>query len=95
MSTRSRLSSAGNTTKASLKSSRKGSQNAGALAQDFEPDKSDIQDEIASCGDCKNACRDNDKALFCYMCERWFHAACQKVGDDMYEVISKVTRPHQ
>ena len=40
-----------------------------------------------TCPDCKKQCRDGDKALECEVCERWFHADCQKVTGTMYEAL--------
>ena len=40
------------------------------------------------CGSCDNLCKDNDKALLCTVCERWFHIQCQSVGEEKYRVIS-------
>ena len=86
MASRSRSSSTGVTSKPGLKSSRKASASA---AGPPEQGDSETENESALCGDCGQECKVTDKALFCYMCERWFHAKCQKVSDEMYEVISK------
>ena len=83
MASRYRSSSVGKTTKSNAKGSRKAS-----VSEEAQSSQMLEENENAFCGDCAKICSDNDKALFCNMCERWFHAACQKVNDEMYEVLS-------
>ena len=41
----------------------------------------------AYCGTCKKICNDDDQAMECEMCERWFHKKCQGVSDKLYEAL--------
>lgn len=41
------------------------------------------------CGVCKKRCTKGEKALVCDLCGNWFHAACQKISDEVYEVICR------
>ena len=44
------------------------------------------------CPDCKKRCNDNDQAIECEFCERWYHRACQKVSIKFYEAIVEDSR---
>ena len=44
--------------------------------------------EEAICPDCNKQCTENDQAVECEFCERWFHKKCQKVSDSLYQAIS-------
>ena len=41
------------------------------------------------CGDCKNVVGDNAEAIFCDICELWFHIACQKLSKHEYVFLKK------
>lgn len=42
-----------------------------------------------ACGSCKKTVRDNQKSMLCGLCDRWFHASCQGISDDVYDVIRR------
>ena len=48
----------------------------------FDQDKEEFR-----CPDCKKVCKDDEAALECEFCERWFHASCQNVTDQLYAAI--------
>ena len=48
---------------------------------------SDHEKDEFKCPDCKLVCKDDEAALECEFCERWFHAECQKVTDQLYQAI--------
>lgn len=41
------------------------------------------------CGDCKKEVKKTQKALLCGLCNRWYHASCQNVNDQLYEGLCK------
>lgn len=41
------------------------------------------------CRDCKQACKDGQKALCCNLCNRWYHARCQRMSDTKYDLITQ------
>ena len=47
----------------------------------------DQEREDYTCPDCKKPCTDDEAALECEFCERWFHASCQNVNDQLYQAI--------
>jgi hypothetical protein len=49
--------------------------------------KKEDADPPAPCGSCKKLCVVDDKALECELCNTWFHASCQDISDQMYNVI--------
>lgn len=46
------------------------------------------QDED-ECGTCNKAVKNEDNGLNCNACEKWFHAGCEKVEQDLYKVLQK------
>jgi hypothetical protein len=42
-----------------------------------------------NCGSCGALVEDDDKALLCEICERWFHTACEQIDDDTYTMLKK------
>lgn len=42
-----------------------------------------------ACPVCNIKCKKADKALECDLCSQWYHAKCQDISDDMYDVIKK------
>ena len=41
------------------------------------------------CGTCSNTVAKKDKALQCELCEIWYHATCEKIDEDTYELIRR------
>ena len=41
------------------------------------------------CPDCKKLCKEDEQAVECECCERWFHKACQGVSDSLYQAIEE------
>lgn len=41
------------------------------------------------CRTCKKAVRESDNGLYCDSCEGWYHAGCEKVNKELYQVLSK------
>ena len=60
-----------------------------SLRRHSQSENGDVRDskKERKCGTCFKVCAESDKALLCPVCERYFHAACQKVDDDEYKVI--------
>ena len=44
----------------------------------------------SECPKCFMACEEPQKALQCYLCEKWFHNKCVGVADKAYEAIAKL-----
>lgn len=42
-----------------------------------------------NCGVCRKAVRGEDNGLYCDSCECWFHAGCERVNKEFYQVLSK------
>lgn len=42
-----------------------------------------------SCGWCNKVVADDDKALFCEICETWYHTVCEKIDDSVYKIAKK------
>ncbi|KAL8625777.1 hypothetical protein ACOMHN_012369 [Nucella lapillus] len=42
-----------------------------------------------ACPVCNIKCKKTDKALECDLCSQWYHAKCQDISDEMYDVIKK------
>jgi hypothetical protein len=40
-----------------------------------------------SCGDCKDPVVEGERALECELCELWFHADCQKLSQQSYDLL--------
>ena len=51
-------------------------------------DSSKGDSTVSKCPTCEKVCKETDKVLACRGCERYFHAACQKVPDDKYKVLA-------
>ena len=41
------------------------------------------------CGECKKEVKKTQKGLQCSLCDRWYHALCQDVNDELYKGLKK------
>ena len=75
-------STSSNISKTTAKANAKNTERVTISQAEFEK-----QVDNVICPDCKKRCKDNEKAIECEFCERWFHANCQGVNDILYEAI--------
>ena len=43
--------------------------------------------EIVLCGTCHKETKERSKSIECCLCNRWFHATCQNISDDVYKTL--------
>jgi len=43
--------------------------------------------KVETCGTCDKAVTNTDCGVLCEMCEVWFHTGCQKVSEELYEIL--------
>lgn len=48
----------------------------------------------SKCGDCSKVVTDKENAIQCEACEEWFHAKCQKMTDEAYQVLAQCESLH-
>lgn len=58
-------------------------------SSDKDQENNDPSNENAICPDCKKLCKEDDQAVECECCERWFHKQCQGVSDSLYQAIEE------
>lgn len=53
-------------------------------------EKMNVEEEDDLCGVCDLEVFDEDKALSCNWCKKWFHTSCEGTSDDEYDLINGV-----
>ena len=43
--------------------------------------------KVEPCGTCDKAVTNTDCGILCEMCETWFHISCQKVSEELYNIL--------
>lgn len=49
----------------------------------------DREDNSDNCGVCKKKVGERSKSILCEMCNRWYHAACERIENDLFTVLKK------
>ena len=39
------------------------------------------------CGLCGKTVKEREEGVQCEYCEKWYHKKCEKIGDQMYEML--------
>jgi len=52
------------------------------------------ENKAEKCRDCNKVVTDKDAGILCKLCERWFHATCQKISEDAYAFFKKNESMH-
>jgi len=50
--------------------------------------------EGGKCGICDRAVGEKDQGVQCELCEKWFHAGCVKIPNEVYKVLGQITNLH-
>jgi len=66
-----------------------GSNRKGSQFELKKTDKNKKADIIDSCKVCNKRVTGDHKGIECEMCKHWFHAACEDIEDEDYEVFVK------
>jgi len=58
------------------------------MANDISSSKAAGNDTCCNCPDCLKEVSEDQPGLVCDGCDMWYHAACGKVSDAVYEFVS-------
>ena len=58
------------------------------MTSGMEPNSLDSTDTLFPCGKCHSPVTYYHKGLQCEICDKWYHAPCQRVGDLQYDYLS-------
>lgn len=59
-----------------------------------EKDDEKTTDDKETCVKCRNKVETSHHALFCELCEKWFHIKCVNINKECYEALKVVSGSH-
>ena len=51
-----------------------------------------VKDE--KCGVCEKGVGEKEQGIQCELCEKWYHAGCVKIPEEVYKVLGKLSSLH-